>query len=144
MRRRQAVLLWLARLAIGLVAGWNLECAFFFLISPQQAAPAFELSGVSGEAAVRGVGILFLMWNVPYLVAFYHPLRHRLSLWEALGMQGLGLVGETWLLTDLPDGHLLLRAALQRFILFDAAGFLALMLACWLVFRAGAEPTPRP
>lgn len=123
---------WAARILIGLTTAWNLQCAFAFLRNPQLFAPSFELSGVSGEAAVRGVGILFVMWNIPYLVALGHPLRHRLSLMEAWGMQLAGLAGETWLLTTLPGEHALLRASMQRFIIFDAAGLLALTLAYWL------------
>lgn len=144
MRSRRELCVWLARLAIVLVVGWNLECAVSFLVHPQYFAPSFELDGIGGEAAVRGVGILFVMWNIPYLVALWHPLRHRLSLGEAWGMQLAGLIGETWLLTTLPGGHLSLRTALQRFVWFDAAGLLALTLACWLVIRAGAAITPRP
>ncbi len=144
MRIGRELLVWLARLAIGLVVGWNLECAVSFLTHPQHFAPSFELDGIGGEAAVRGVGILFVMWNIPYLVALWHPLRHRLSLCEAWGMQLAGLLGETWLLTTLPVGHLLLRTSIQRFIWFDAAGLLALTVAGGLIFRAGAAITPRP
>ncbi len=42
-----------------------------------------------------GMGVLFLMWNVPYAVALWHPLRHRISLYEALAMQAIGLLGES-------------------------------------------------
>lgn len=140
MKRTLPWRLWAARILIGLTTGWNLQCALAFLINPRAFAPSFELSGVSGEAAVRGVGILFIMWNIPYLVALWHPLRHRLSLLEAWGMQLAGLVGETWLLTTLPEEHALLRASIQRFIVFDAAGLLMLTLAGWLI--AGLKPQP--
>jgi hypothetical protein len=127
--------LWAARVLIGLVAGWNLQCALVFLMRPAAFAPSFELSDVSGAAAVRGVGILFVMWNIPYLVALWHPRRHRLSLLEAWGMQLAGLLGESGLLTTLPLEHTLLRVSIQRFIVFDAAGLLALTLAWWLTRR---------
>lgn len=132
--------LWGARILIGLTAGWNLQCALAFLTSPQAFAPSFALYGVSGEAAVRGVGILFVMWNIPYLVALWHPLRHRLSLGEAWAMQLAGLVGETWLLTTLPVDSAVLRDSIQRFIVFDAVGLLALTLACCLTVRLTRRP----
>jgi len=126
--------LWLARLLIGLVLAWNLECALAFLWRPGDYAPGFELSGASGAAMVRGMGILFLMWNVPYALATWHPRRHRTSLLEALVMQTVGLLGETALLLLLPPGHEPLRATATRFILFDGLG-LALLLAAVLLGR---------
>ncbi len=133
MTRRLDLRLWAARLLIAIVIAWNLECAFAFLRQPQAFAPAFELSGVAGAAAVRGTAVLFLMWNVPYLVAVWHPRRGRLSLWEALAMQTIGLFGESLICAHLPEGHAVLRASLLRFIVFDAAGLLLLAAAGLLV-----------
>jgi hypothetical protein len=114
--------IWLARLLIALVVGWNLQAAFAFLTHPAFSASAFELSGVPGAAAVEGMAVLFVMWNVPYLVACWQPRRQRIALWEALVMQALGVLGETFILLDLPAGHTLLAGSLLRFIAFDAAG----------------------
>ena len=80
---------WPARGLIGLVFAWNVQCALAFLVAPAGFAAGFELTGAPGEAAVRGVGVLFLMWNVPYAVALSHPLRRHVSLYEALAMQML-------------------------------------------------------
>ncbi len=88
----------LARLAILLVLLWNVQCALAFLFWPERFALSFELTGAAGEAAVRGVGLVFLMWNVPYAVALWHPLRHRISLYEASAMQAIGLLGESIIL----------------------------------------------
>jgi len=126
----------LARLAIALVVIWNIQCAFAFLFWPDRFAARFELSSASGEAAVRGVGLLFLMWNIPYAVALIHPLRHRISLFEATAMQAIGLLGETLILISLPPGHGILYASLMRFIIFDGAGLVLLLLAIWFVHRA--------
>jgi hypothetical protein len=120
-----------SRLLIGLVLFWNIQCALFFLLWPGRYAPSFELAGLPGEAAVRGVGVLFLMWNVPYAVALWHPLRHRLSLFEATAMQAIGVIGESIILLSLPPTYAILRSSLSRFILFDALGLLALLLAVW-------------
>jgi len=122
-----------ARLPIAAVLGWNLQCALAFLISAERYAPAFELEGVVGAAIVRSLGLLFVMWNVPYALALAHPWRHRTSLIEALIMQTIGLLGESWLLWRLPAGHEALGGTVWRFIAFDGAGVPLLILALWLV-----------
>ncbi len=107
----------LARVCIGVVLAWNVQCALAFLIVPAPYASGFELPGPAGDAAVRGIGLLFLMWNVPYAVALWHPVRHRVSLYEALAMQGIGLAGESLILLSLPAVHVAARAvpgALRR------------------------------
>jgi hypothetical protein len=129
---RYATRLWLARLLIAIVITWNLQAAFAIWMSPESYSSSFELIGVPGQAALRGVAILFLMWNIPYLVACWHPFRHRLSLWEALVMQMVGVLGETFILLGLPPGHTLLAGSLLRFIAFDVAGLPALGLALFL------------
>lgn len=116
--------LWLnlSRLGIGLVTGVNLQCAFAFVIQPAAFASSFELNGEPGAASVRGIGILFIMWNIPYLAALVHPVRRFVSLWEAIIMQAVGLLGETWILFSLSSSHPILRTSISRFILFDAVG----------------------
>jgi hypothetical protein len=123
----------LARLAILIVFLWNVQCALAFLFWPGRFAAGFELSGMPGEAALRGLGVLFLMWNVPYAVALWHPLRYRISLYEATAMQAIGLLGESLILLGLPPAHEALQASLLRFITFDGAGLVLLLLAVWLV-----------
>jgi len=127
--------LWLARTLIAIVTAWNLQAALVFILWPGRFAPGFELSGVPGMAAVRGTGILFVMWNVPYLVALWHPRKYRLALGLAVVMQLVGLVGESLLLLTLPEGHPPLRSSILRFILFDGSGMLLLLGAFWLVRR---------
>jgi hypothetical protein len=137
--RRQ---IWAARLLIGLVLAVNVQCAIAFLIAPERFAPGFELEGAPGAGMVRGMGILFLMWNVPYALAVSNPLLRRVSLIEATAMQTIGLAGETLLLASFPIGHAAIRDAVTRFAAFDAAGLAALLLAVWLVrqvSRAVAE-----
>jgi len=133
----------LARLAIGLVFLWNIQCAFTFLLWPGRFATGFELSGMPGEAALRGVGVLFLMWNIPYAVALWHPMRYRVSLYEATAMQAIGLLGEILICLGLPTSHNVLQTSLLRFIAFDGAGLVLLSLAVWLVRRA-TFPEPAP
>ena len=126
----------LARLAILPVFLWNIQCAFAFLFWPARFTTAFELSGTPGEAALRGVGVLFLMWNIPYAVALWHPVRYRITLYEATAMQTIGLLGETLIWLSLPPAHSLLQSSLARFIAFDGLGLILLLLASWLLHRS--------
>lgn len=78
---------------------------------------------------VRGLGILFLMWTIPYLFALSDPLKKRVSLIEAVLMQGIGLAGESLMLLTLPEGHPVLRETAARFIIFDGGGLVLLIAA---------------
>jgi hypothetical protein len=130
--KKSALRLWLARLLIAVVVAWNLQCALIFLLNPGAYAPGFELFGIPGETAMRGFAVLFIMWNIPYLVALWQPRRHRLSLWEALVMQTVGVIGESLILIFLPSGHGVLHGSLLRFIFFDAAGMGLLGIAIFV------------
>lgn len=126
---KEKTTIWIARVLIGIVTFLNLQCALLFLIHPHDYAGGFELIGVVGAAMIRAMGLLFVMWNVPYIVALLHPLRHRLSLIEAVIMQGIGAIGETILLLTLPGDHPVLSGSVVRFIIFDGAGFFLLLIA---------------
>jgi hypothetical protein len=137
--------LWIGRVLIGTVVLWNVQCAVAFLVAPSTYAPGFELVGPAGEAMVRGMGVLFLMWNVPYVAALLHPVRHRISLYEAVAMQAIGLVGESLILWTLGGGHPVVSGTLLRFIAFDGAGLVALIAAVWVTRgsrRGGLMPSP--
>lgn len=125
--------LWLARVLIALVLVDNLQAAILFLLQPEAYAPAFELGGVAGAGMIQGMAILFLMWNVPYVVALSHPIRQRTSLIEAVVMQSIGFFGETFLLLSFPPGHPVLADSVGRFILFDGIGLGVLVIAYWIL-----------
>jgi hypothetical protein len=126
--------LWLARALIAFVLIDNVQASILFLLQPDTYAPAFELSGVAGAGMIRGLAILFLMWNVPYVVALSHPLKQRTSLIEALVMQAIGFFGETLLLLGFPSGHPVLADSVGRFILFDGIGLGVLVIAfVWIL-----------
>ena len=127
--------LWLSRLLIAYVLFVNVQSAVLFLLQPEAYAPGFELSGAAGAGMLRGMGLLFLMWNVPYAVALSHPVRRRVSLYEAVVMQAIGLFGETFLLLSLPSGHPTLVDSVGRFILFDGIGLGVLVVALWLTIN---------
>ena len=126
---------WLARSIILLVLLSNLSAALPFLWQPARYAPAFELEGVVGKTLVRSIGLLFLMWIVPYLPAAWNPVEQRSCLLVILVQQMIGLVGESWLWWQLPPGHAALRATGTRFILFDAVGLLLLLIAWYVSAR---------
>ncbi len=138
--RRSAWPIWAARVAAAVVCAWNLSAAIPFTLAPARYAPAFEVSGVGGEALVRGMGILFLMWQVPFLPVIWDPRRHRACFRVILAMQAIGLAGEVWMLATLAPGHAALRATGMRFVAFDAAG-LALLAASYALARR--EPVGR-
>ena len=121
-----------ARLLIGLVIFFNLQAAVLFIISPAAYSAGFEVGGVAGEKLVQGMGILFLMWNVPYIYALINPIRHRTSLHQAIIMQAIGVVGETILWLTLPPGHSTMENTVIRFAIFDGSGLIALCAALWV------------
>lgn len=130
---------WIARIAVGFVLMVNLQCALGFIVDPDAYVSGFELSGVSGIAALRGLGIAFLMWNVTYPLVIFKPRQNMRMFGVVLAQQFIGLVGETCLLLTLPTGHGTLAAGLKGFISFDALGLVlmgAAFVALLVVGRA--------
>jgi hypothetical protein len=121
--------LWLARIALLAVLVANLTAAIPYIVRPTDYVSAYELTGVPGEIAVRGFGILFLMWAVPFIPAIIQPVRYRVAFVSVVAMQIIGLVGESLMLLGLPAGHDILRATGLRFIAFDGAGLVILLFA---------------
>jgi hypothetical protein len=142
--RQEAPRIWIGRALVGLVFLFNVQCALAFLFVPEVYAPGFELQGAVGAGMVRGMGILFLMWNVPYAVALVHPIRWRVSLYEAIAMQAIGFAGEALLLLTFPAGHPSVEDSLGRFILFDGFGLLALLLSAWITRPSRAWRADQP
>ena len=135
MKNKEFARLLLPRVLIFLVLAMNLQCAFAFIFNPLPFVAPFELSGEPGRAAVIGIGILFVMWQVPYVFALVHPLRNRRSLLESVLMQAIGLVGESLLHRSIPLANAALRGSIFRFIVFDAGGLLLLIVAAAWTFR---------
>lgn len=129
----------IARILIGIVTFFNLQCAAVFLVYPTRYAPAFEVSGVPGASFVSALGILFLMWNVPYLFALTNPLKYRTSLIQAVIMQAIGLAGESILFLNTPASHALLRQTTLRFIIFDGGGLFLLLLAFLITHKSARK-----
>jgi hypothetical protein len=125
MQKNATTRLWLARILIGVVLLVNLDCAFLFLLRPQDYMAGFGLSGLPGAGMLRGLGLLFVMWNVPYVFAAVHPIKHRTSLIAALIMQAIGFVGETMILVT-GKYEYPIQTTIQRFIIFDSTGLIIL------------------
>jgi hypothetical protein len=125
--------LWLARLALSAVFFFNVTCALAFLFRPSAYMHGFEVGGVAGETLVRGIGILFLMWNTTYPLAIRHPWRYRWAFAVILVQQAIGLAGETWMLLALPPGHDALTATGWRFVAFDGGGLVAMAVTFGLM-----------
>ena len=106
-----------------------MSAAIPYLVHPAAYAATYELTGVPGEVAVRGFGILFLMWAVPFIPAIWHPRWNRVAFVCVLVMQTIGLVGESFMLAGLSAGHAALRATGLRFIAFDGTGLVLLLIA---------------
>jgi hypothetical protein len=132
--------LWVGKVLIAGVVFLNLQAAVYFLLRPGDYAPGFELSGVAGDAMIQGVGLLFVMWNIPYLIALVNPVKYRVSLIEAICMQAIGVIGETSLRCLLPTGHTVLSTSVSRFILFDGADLLLLLLAWVFTWKLNNNP----
>lgn len=118
------------RLAYALVFVVNVHCALGYILNTQAFLPSFDASGEAGVVALRGIGVAFLMWNATYPAVIWNPLRFRALGVVVLVQQAIGLVGESWILVDIPAGYPALRATIQSFIAFDGFG-LAIMLACF-------------
>lgn len=122
-----------ARVAVALVFALNVQCAVSFVLWPGAYAGGFELEGVPGAAAVRGLGVAFLMWNATYPAVIANPRRFRALYAVVLAQQAVGLAGESWILLSLSAGHAALAASIVRFIAFDAAGLVLMAAAfAWL------------
>ena len=125
---------WFARLAFAAVFVVNVQCAVQFVLWPEAYTSGFELAGVPGATAVRGLGIAFLMWNATYPAVIASPLRFRAVAVVVLAQQAIGLAGESWIRLSLPAGHEALAASIDRFVVFDAAGLALMGVAfAWLL-----------
>ncbi len=78
---------------------------------------------------IQGLGLLFLMWNIPYVVAVINPQKYVVSLIEAVIMQAIGVIGESILLMAIPLKYALLHTSVTRFIVFDGSGLILLIIA---------------
>ena len=127
--------LWVSRIFIGTVTFLNLQAALLFMLVPYHFVSSFELVGETGKGVIQALGVLFLMWNVPYIFALINPIKNHTSLIQANIMQAIGVIGETGILTMLKGNHPILSASITRFIIFDASGLALLLIALLISHR---------
>ena len=137
------VKVWITRLLVLAVFAVNVYCALAFIIFPEKYLFAYELTGTAGAAAIQGIGVAFLMWNVTYPPVIVHPDRFRMLFIIVLVQQIVGLVGEVFILLTLPEGHGVLAGNIMRFIAFDAGG-LVLLFAGFFLSRKSRRPRSKP
>ena len=126
--------IWACRAAFALVFAVNVHCALSFAVDPASYTGGFELTGVAGEAATRGIGVAFLMWNCTYPLVIWRPARHRALAGVVLAQQVVGLAGETAILAGLPADHAALAGGIMRFVAFDGFGLIVMAAAfAWLL-----------
>jgi hypothetical protein len=90
--------------------------------------------GEAGIVVIRSLGILFIMWNVPYAIAIYHPYQYSVALISAVLMQLIGFIGETWIYFSIQT-LVNTKSSIMRFMIFDFAGLLLLLIAFALLFK---------
>ena len=130
------VRVWLARALVFIVFAINLYCIFVFIVFPENHIRAYELTGVAGIAAIQGIGVAFLMWNVTYPLVIVSPGKFRILFLIVIIQQIVGLLGESYILFSLPEGYPVLHGNILRFIAFDAGG-LVLLVTGFFLSRTG-------
>ena len=120
---------WVARVLVALVFFINVQCALQFVLWPEAYTAAYQLEGASAEAIVRSFGICFLMWNATYPPVIVHPGKYRVLFGVVIAQQAIGLVGESLLYMGLGAELSVLASSVLRFIVFDAAGLVVLVIA---------------
>lgn len=104
-----------------------------FTASPGVHASAYELSGIAGETAIRGLGVALLMRSAAYPAVIVNPDRFRPLYAIILMRQLIGFIGASWVHASLPAGHVLLQADIGRFIALDGCGLTTTGVAfAWL------------
>ena len=119
---------WIARLLILAVFAMNVTCALQFIFDPGTYTASYELEGSGAAVAIQGIGIVFLMWNATYPPVAARPHTYRTLFAVVLAQQAIGLIGETALLLSLGTPGAL-HASILRFIVYDAIGLVALIVA---------------
>ena len=134
---------WIARIAFTLVFFINVMCALQFLVDPASYVGAYQLEGEGAEAAIRGYGVVFLMWNATYPIFIAKPTGFKVLGAIILLQQAIGFLGESLIFVTLPEaGTEMLASSVLRFMAFDGAGLLV-MLAAYLFLIAGSKSSPK-
>jgi hypothetical protein len=121
-----------ARLCIVCVFAWNMSCAISFIIDPSQGTVGYELSGVGAIAAIRGMGVIMLMWNISYIPLIYKPSRFRCMFVVVIIQQLIAVAGDMYVVLFDASSASMLYDSVTRFLMFDIAGIVLLIIAYFL------------
>ena len=133
--KKERIISWSSRIAVLTVFILNVQCAISFILIPERFIAAYELSGVSGIAAIQGIGVTFLMWNVTYPLVIINPIKYRVIFGIVLVQQLVGFFGESYILMGIPLENAMLRSSIIRFIVFDGAGFILMVIPFIFLLR---------
>lgn len=114
----------------------NMICIVSFVVSPQDFVRSYQVAGSAGaEAAIRGVGIAFAMWNTTYPFFIINPRRNRTLGIVIIVQQIVGLFGELCIISGLDETTQILSNSLMRFVYFDAGGLVLLLVGYFILRR---------
>lgn len=120
---------WVSRVVVLAVFLMNLWCIVGFFFFPERYSGYYELSGLAGNVAIRGIAVAFLMWNVTFPFVIFHPLKNLTVYTIVLIQQAVGLIGESIILQGIESGHSMLSSSIERFIFFDGLGLISMLVA---------------
>lgn len=124
------------RILYGAVFISNMICIVAFIIRPEDFVYSYQVYGSAGaEAAIRGIGIAFAMWNTTYPFFIIKPQKNRTLGLVIIAQQIVGLVGELCLISGLDDSLEILSRSLMRFVYFDAGGLVLLIIGYVLLLK---------
>ena len=89
---------------------------------------SYELYGEVGRATLRGIAVLFLMWNVTYPFVILHPVKNIIVYRIVLIQSLIGVLGESWILNTIREVAPVLAESIFRFVLFDGMGLLIMLI----------------
>lgn len=90
---------------------------------------------------MRGMGVVFLMWNATYPAYIFKPDKYRVLGGIIIAQQAIGCIGETFILFTLGGGHELLASSIMRFIAFDVGGLVFEVVAFVVLYVAKRAKT---
>ncbi len=136
----------IARVCYTVVFISNMYCALAFIFNPDPYVGSYELSAASGGiAAIQGMGVVFAMWNVTYPFYIVNPLKQKTLGIVIIVQQIVGLVGELFIKTGLDKKQSVLEESIMRFVWFDFAGLILLIIGFAIVYKLYTKTdTPSP
>jgi hypothetical protein len=109
-----------------------MSCAISFIIDPSQGTVGYELSGVGAIAAIRGMGVIMLMWNISYIPLIYRPSRFRCMFVVVIIQQLIAVAGDMYVVLFDASSASMLYDSVTRFLMFDIAGIVLLIISYFL------------